>query len=157
MGPFWFSQKLGLFWLWKKALLTSTGVISCAQKGHQSGHLKPPISTSKWNSVAIRIEPIDVHVPAFACMKLVRSHQMPQPAELYHKVNELSWRGWTLCPMPLKLEFTNEFLMFEVLPNRMNQMSKKVINSIVLKQIHSFCKDKTFLVNLITCVIRKAF
>lgn len=58
---------------------------------------------------------------------------------------------------PLKLEFTNEFLMFEVLQNRVSQIFKKVISSIVLKQPHSFCKDKTFLVNQIACAVRKAF
>lgn len=47
--------------------------------------------------------------------------------------------------------------MFEVLQNKMSQMSKKFISNIVLNQSHSFCKDKTFLVNLITCAIGKAF
>lgn len=69
-----------------------------------------------------------------------------------------------LCPEPflqieesLKLEFTNESLMFEVLQNKISQMSEKFISNIVLNQSHSFCKDKTFLVNLITCAIGKAF
>lgn len=153
MGPFWFSQKWGLCWLWK-ALFTSTGVIPSAQRGHQSRHLEITTCTRKWR-ILYPLEPIlllCVH------LHLHGGHQMLQPAEPYHNVRKPRWRGWPLCPEPflqieesLKLEFTNESLMFEVLQNKMSQMSEKFVSNIVLNQSHSFCKDKTFLVNLITC------
>jgi hypothetical protein len=38
---------------------------------------------------------------------------------------------------PLKLEFTNETLMFAVSQDRMSQLSKKVISSLALTQPHT--------------------